>query len=100
MGNSRMSMPVPDIRVVTAGTVIAGEDEFSPGTVEIKNGRIVRVRRGRAARPDLDAGDGILAPGLIDLQINGAVGVDFLTSDPTEFDRARGYVLSTGTTAF
>lgn len=100
MGNSRMSMSVPDIRVVTAGTVIAGEDEFSPGTVEIKNGRIVRVRRGRAARPDLDAGEGILAPGLIDLQINGAVGVDFLTSDPTEFDRARAYLLSTGTTAF
>ena len=93
-------MPGPQIRVIAVGRVIAAEKDLSPGVVEIESGRIARVREGRAIRPDIAAPGGILAPGLIDLQINGAARVDFLTSDPAEFDRARRYLLSTGTTAF
>lgn len=89
-----------EVRTIAAEQVLAAGREVSPGTVEIRAGRIVRVREGRSRRADLDAGDGILAPGLIDLQINGAAGVDFLTSGAGEFPRARGYLLSTGTTAF
>lgn len=88
------------VHLVTADRVIAAERDLSPGVVEIERGRIVRVREGRAPRADLTVAGGILAPGLVDLQINGAARVDFLTSDAAEFDRARRYLLSTGTTAF
>ena len=93
-------MPESRIRVVAAGRVIAAEKDLSPGVVEIESGRIARVREGRATGADIDAPGGVLAPGLIDLQINGAARVDFLTSDPAEFDQARRYLVSTGTTAF
>ncbi|HEY6102897.1 MAG TPA: N-acetylglucosamine-6-phosphate deacetylase [bacterium] len=86
-------------RLITADRVVALDGDLAPGTVEIQSGRITRVRRGRVKRPDIDL-KGILAPGLIDLQINGAAGVDFLTGEAAGFDRARRYLLSTGTTSF
>jgi N-acetylglucosamine-6-phosphate deacetylase len=86
-------------RLITADRVVALERDLAPGTVEIESGRVARVREGRARRPDLDI-KGYLAPGLIDLQINGAAGADFLTGEAAEIDRARRYLLSTGTTSF
>jgi N-acetylglucosamine-6-phosphate deacetylase len=88
------------VRLIAADRVIAAGADLTPGSVEVESGRIVRVRAGRARRPDVQVSGGILAPGLIDLQINGAAGVDFLTSNESEFDRARRYLLATGTTAF
>jgi N-acetylglucosamine-6-phosphate deacetylase len=85
--------------LLTADRVVAAERDLTPGTVEIESGRITRVRKGRAGRPDIDI-NGILAPGLIDLQINGAAGADFLMDEAAGFDRARRYLLSTGTTSF
>src|SRR3989442_8943256 len=65
-------------RVITAGRIITPSGDLTPGSVEIDGGRIVSVRAGAAPGADLSAADGVLAPGFIDLQINGAAGGGFL----------------------
>ncbi len=88
------------VRLIAADRVVAADRDLTPGVVEIEGGRIVRVREGHASRADVEIPGGILAPGLIDLQVNGAARVDFLTSDPADFPRARRYLLSTGVTSY
>src|SRR3989442_4797616 len=66
-------------RVITAGRIITPSGDLTPGSVEIDGGRIVSVRTGAAPGADLSATDGVLAPGFIDLQINGAAGGGFLS---------------------
>src|SRR5947208_13786688 len=64
--------------VISAGRVITPSGDLTPGSVEISDGRIVAVRAGAAVEADLAVPDGVLAPGLIDLQIDGAAAVDIL----------------------
>jgi len=91
----------PQAQVLAAGRVIAPRGDLIPGVVRIAGDRIVEVRRGVARSADLVASEGILAPGLIDLQVNGAAGVDFLSvGDGTDLEGVRRYLLSTGVTAF
>lgn len=87
--------------LITAGRVVAPSSDLVPGTVEVVDGRIVSIRTGASAGADVSAPDGILVPGFIDLQINGAGGVDFLTAK-TDADllRVGRYLASTGVTAF
>jgi len=88
-------------RVITAGRIITPSGDLTPGSVEIDGGRIVSVRAGAAPGADLSAADGVLAPGFIDLQINGAAGVDFLSGlTDAAVTRVRRYLASTGVTAF
>ena len=87
--------------VISAGRVITPSGDLTPGSVEISDGRIVAVRAGAATEADLAVPDGVLAPGLIDLQINGAAGVDFLSPvTGAALTRLRRYLASTGVTAF
>src|SRR2546426_11118790 len=67
-------------RVITAGRIITPSGDLTPGSVEIDGGCIVSVRAGAAPGADLSAADGVLAPGFIDLQINGAAGGGLLCS--------------------
>ena len=88
-------------RVITAARIITPSGDLTPGSVEIDGGRIVSVRAGVAPGADLSATDGVLAPGFIDLQINGAAGVDFLSHvTDVAVTRVRRYLASTGVTAF
>jgi N-acetylglucosamine-6-phosphate deacetylase len=94
-------MPPLDTQVITAGRVLTPAGDLVPGTVEIHQGRIASVRKGAASRADLAAPAGILAPGLIDLQVNGAAGVDFLACRTSgELARVKRYLASTGVTTF
>ncbi len=94
-------MQAADVQVISAGRVITPSGDLTPGTVEVRNGRIAAVRRGVAPRADPAAPEGILAPGLVDLQVNGAAGVDFLTCRrPADLARVRRYLASSGVTAF
>jgi N-acetylglucosamine-6-phosphate deacetylase len=72
---------------VSDGTIV-------PGDVEIADGRIAAL-----GLPS-PAGRGIAAPGLVDLQVNGFAGVDFLTADADGYRRAGSAILETGVTSF
>ena len=67
---------------------------FVGGDVEIADGRIVAVGQGGGA------GRGIAIPGLVDLQVNGFGGVDFLDADAAGYRRAGEALLETGVTSY
>lgn len=84
-----------------AGWVITGETEFAPGYVVVEGRRIVAVRPGQATRPDVAFPKSILAPGFIDLQVNGCAGVDFLSVEsPEDLRPASAHLLRTGVTSY
>lgn len=90
--------------IVSAGTVLAADRDLSPGYVVIDAGRIVRIAPGPA--PSAPAGavrgfpDGTLAPGFIDLQVNGGAGVDCLRCGPDAYETLGRYLAATGVTAY
>lgn len=86
--------------MVAAGAVVAPDGELAPGHVVVEGDRIADVRAGRPRRPDWDFPDGVLVPGFVDLQVNGAAGADFLDCTPEQFAAAGRYLASTGTTSF
>jgi N-acetylglucosamine-6-phosphate deacetylase len=64
-----------------------------PGDVSVDGGVITAV--------GLDgAGQGIAAPGFVDLQVNGFAGIDFLGADADGFATAGDALLETGVTAY
>jgi N-acetylglucosamine-6-phosphate deacetylase len=73
-------------------------DSFAPATILISDARVVALRRGIDRRADYVA-DGWIAPGLIDLQINGAFGFDFTTESKSVAEVA-ARLPATGVTAF
>ena len=78
-------------RVVVPGAVL--ED----AVVELAGGRVVDVRSGGPA--DVDLGHGVLAPGLVDLQVNGCYGADFADASAQEWDDLTHRLLGTGVTS-
>jgi N-acetylglucosamine-6-phosphate deacetylase len=66
---------------------------FVPGDVEIADGRVVGL--GLAG-----GGAGLAIPGLVDLQVNGFGGVDFLYADAEGYRRAGEALLETGVTSY
>jgi len=73
-----------------------------PAAVVIEGDRIVEVRPGRPSVSDdhLALGEGILSPGLIDLQVNGAFGIDFIAAEAGDWERIAGTFPATGVTSF
>jgi len=101
-----------DLRI-EGGTTVLPDGTSPVADVDIGGGRIVAVRRhdvasdvaagdrARDATPSttIDARGRIVAPGLIDLQINGGWGHDF-TTDPASIRVVARRLPSTGVTAF
>lgn len=85
--------------VVQAEQLLLSDGLRGPGFVTLDGDRIAAVNLGVHPRPDLD-GRGTLAPGFIDLQINGAAGCDFLQPTETDIAAAYDYLLRTGTVAY
>lgn len=75
---------------------------ISPVTIEIDGQRILDVSLEFESGSDLriSEADGILVPGLIDLQINGGFGIDFQQTNEQGFETFRGQILRTGVTGF
>jgi N-acetylglucosamine-6-phosphate deacetylase len=71
---------------------------FVEATVHISDVRIASITRGLDAHADLRV-DGWIAPGFIDLQINGAYGFDF-TNNSASVAQAASRLPATGVTAF
>jgi N-acetylglucosamine-6-phosphate deacetylase len=69
-------------------------DKFVPGDVEVVDGVITGYGLASAN------GQGIAAPGMVDLQVNGFAGVDLMGADAEGYRRVGEAVLETGVTAY
>ncbi len=65
----------------------------------MQDGLIQEVGEDRCPNGALDLGDCVLAPGFIDLQINGVADVDFSTATPEQWVRACDVLAQHGVTA-
>jgi N-acetylglucosamine-6-phosphate deacetylase len=80
--------------IVAAPHVLTPAGLVADAAVGIADGRLVEA----AGPPDVVLPEGILAPGLIDLQVNGCFGVDFAHDD--DWSTAVARLPETGVTAF
>ncbi|WP_433227633.1 N-acetylglucosamine-6-phosphate deacetylase [Actinomadura formosensis] len=73
----------------------------SPGYVRVVDGTIAEAGEGRPpGAPDLDLPAGLLAPGLVDLQVNGFFGHDMVDADEAGWHAVVSRLPETGVTAF
>ncbi|MFC4049348.1 N-acetylglucosamine-6-phosphate deacetylase [Actinomadura syzygii] len=74
---------------------------LSPGYVRVVDGVIAEAGQGPPDGPsDVDLPDGLLAPGLVDLQVNGFFGHDMVDADEAAWHTVVGRLPETGVTAF
>jgi N-acetylglucosamine-6-phosphate deacetylase len=74
---------------------------LSPGFVVIEDGTVIQVGAGAPPRPaDVALPHGVLAPGFVDLQVNGYYGVEFQQADEASWSAVARRLPETGTTAF
>lgn len=87
------------MRLHFLGHVLAPED-LGLRHVIVEDGRVTAIEaRERAPDGALGSADALIVPGLVDIQLNGAVGEDF--SDPgADLARAAAALPATGVTAF
>ena len=80
--------------------VIDGE-LTGPVTVTVTGGAITALGFDTdPADADTVLTGGVLSPGLVDIQINGAFGVDFISADEQAWDQVSHSLLATGVTAY
>ena len=91
---------------LAGGSVVTAEGTLEPLDVTIADGRIIGLApRGspdaasEGTADTIDVAGKIIAPGLIDVQINGGWGHDF-TGDPSTIGAVAAHLPSTGVTAF
>ncbi|MEA2146434.1 MAG: N-acetylglucosamine-6-phosphate deacetylase, partial [Solirubrobacteraceae bacterium] len=63
--------------MIISGRLARGE-ELDGGWLEVQGGRIAGTGAGDPPRPADVHHDGPIAPGFVDLQVNGAVGVEIV----------------------
>jgi N-acetylglucosamine-6-phosphate deacetylase len=85
-------------------TIVTPDEILRRGFVLIERGRIRAVGTGVAkVRPapvqTIDALDGLLVPGFVDLQVNGAMGEEFSQSPAEKYDGIVRHFVERGTTA-
>jgi N-acetylglucosamine-6-phosphate deacetylase len=88
--------------VVAAPRALIDRAIAGPTRIRVRDGRIVEVS---PARPEQIPGahefaNGLLTPGLVDIQINGAVGVDFAEVTDDAMAMVSAWLPSTGVTRF
>ena len=78
------------------------DGQITPATIEIDGPRIVDVKKEIESGSDIRIADseGVLTPGLIDVQINGGFGIDFQQTDQAGFQDFRKEIIKTGVTSF
>jgi N-acetylglucosamine-6-phosphate deacetylase len=86
--------------VVAAPRALLGRTITGPAYVRIRAGRIVEVVAGEPPAGAEVLADGLLTPGLVDIQINGAVGVDFAEVDTESMRVVAEALPQTGVTRF
>jgi N-acetylglucosamine-6-phosphate deacetylase len=90
----------PRNQVLACKRVLSGEGgaSASPAWIAIEHGRIVATGAGTPPGDAIDLGDAFLAPGFIDLQVNGTGAVDFATDDVDAIVSAVDALAHRGTT--
>ena len=91
------------MHVIHAPRVVADSVPLGPACVAVSDGVIVGVVAGETyggVRPDVDLPSGVLVPGLVDIQINGCFGVDFVAADPAGWAEVSRRLPETGVTSF
>lgn len=68
--------------------------------IAVENGLIAEVGHGTTPADAIDLGDVVLAPGFVDIQINGSGDVDFSRTDADGYARAEQQLLAHGVTTF
>jgi N-acetylglucosamine-6-phosphate deacetylase len=90
-------------RVALRGPVVTDYEVWPEGAVLFGDGAIADVDRDGVLADDADEvhgyPDALILPGFVDLQVNGAFGVD-VASEPARLAELSGDLLSTGTTAY
>lgn len=87
--------------VISAPKVVVPGRLLTGGQVALRAGRIEDVRPtspGLAA--DVVLPEGVLVPGLVDLQVNGCFGVDLVDATQAQWEEVAVRLVSTGVTSF
>jgi N-acetylglucosamine-6-phosphate deacetylase len=89
--------------VALRGRVVTDYEVWTEGTVLLEGGSIRDVSPGRDLLADADEvhehADSLILPGFVDLQVNGAFGVD-VAMEPSRLEELSEALLSTGTTSY
>jgi N-acetylglucosamine-6-phosphate deacetylase len=95
-------MLIAAARIITASGARSGANAvLAPGYVSWVDGRVATVGAGPPpSKPDLRLPDGVLVPGLVDLQVNGYFGVELAATDRADWLMVAHRLAETGTTAF
>jgi N-acetylglucosamine-6-phosphate deacetylase len=90
------------VPIISAPLVLVDGVLRGPAAVVIEDGRIVEVLDGRPAESadHTPLARGILSPGLVDVQVNGAYGIDFISASPAGWATIAGRLPATGVTAY
>lgn len=89
-------------KVISAPALLLESGETGPGAVVLADG-IIEAVLDHVPQPGPDhlaLENGILSPGMVDLQVNGCFGVDFARATSAEWVSARRSLQQTGVTAF
>ncbi len=84
--------------LLLSGPTLLADGTIQPCTVTLRDGAVADVAPGLTPAADLST-EGLIAPGLIDLQVNGGYGCDF-TVDPGSIPHVAQRLPATGVTAF
>ena len=86
--------------VVSAGTVVTGDQLLQPGWLAVEGERIVDTGHGEPPRQaDLAVDDGVVVPGFVDMHVHGGGGHAFTAQDPAELHAVVAHHRSRGTTS-
>jgi N-acetylglucosamine-6-phosphate deacetylase len=86
---------MPQAFTIAASTVVTPAGLLEPGEVVVDDGVIADVRQARGPAPVR-----ILAPGFVDLQVNGHDDVDCATADGDDWDRMDDLLIAQGVTGW
>ena len=85
---------------ILAARSVLSDGRFGPGWLAIADGRVVDAGSGDAPAGATDLGALLLAPGFVDIQVNGCQAVDFLRASGDEWSVAGRALAASGTTSF
>jgi N-acetylglucosamine-6-phosphate deacetylase len=91
--------------IIKNGTVITPEQEIEDGVVIVQGEKIIEIgNRGEVEEPSnakiIDANNGYISPGLIDIHVNGANGADVSKVDSDTFSTMGNFFAKYGVTSY